>query len=340
MDEIARQMQRYVEQSYAEQGSPVISGLSNISSGWESDVYVFQLEVGSRTDRRQQRQVLRIYPGENGDQKAKDEFRVLAGLYQMGYPVPEVYRLETDHAWFGRPFITMEMIEGSTLWPLLFHGPAERQPEMLALYCRLMLQLHRLDWTPYNPDEAKKIGDPYHYARQELERGAGVAQNFGMTEFQPLMEWLNSRLVDVPCEHASVVHWDFHPQNILIKPDGSPKVIDWTSATISDARFDLAWSLLLIEAYEGEAWRDRVQAEYERQAGGALIGMDFFMAYACARRLFSVIVSIKAGAGALGMRPGAEQIMKAQREPLKKVAARLQAVTGINLVDIDQLMDG
>jgi aminoglycoside phosphotransferase (APT) family kinase protein len=340
MDEIAVQLQGYIEQSYTGEEWPLVSSLSNISSGWESDVYAFRLETGAANDRRRQDLILRIYPGQYADQKAQGEYRTLSLLHGAGYPVPQVFRLETNHAFFGRPFILMEKIEGTSLWPMLFHGPEEQQEKWLALYCGLMLQLHHLDWQPYLPEEARKIGDPLQYARREVERGTSTAQEFGLSEFQPLMAWLGTHLEGAQCARPAVVHWDFHPENILIREDGSPLVIDWTSSEISDARFDLAWALLLVEAYEGEAWRGKVQAEYERQAGAPLVGMDFFNAYACARRLGSVMISMKAGAGALGMRPGAEETMKAQREPLKKVAARLRAVTGLDLVDIDRLMDG
>ena len=115
-------------------------------------------------------------------------------------------------------------------------------------------------------------------------------------------------------------------------------VIDWTGAAISDARFDLAWTLLLVESYEGPEWRAKVLAEYERQAGGPIPGMDFFDAFACGRRLLSVVGSIKSGAGALGMRPGAEQVMRKQVEPLRRAAARLQTVTGLVPVDIETLL--
>ena len=339
MDELAVQLQLYVAQSYAAQGSPVAADLTNISSGWESDVYAFRLTVGPETDRRRQELILRIYPGEDADPKAQDEYRALALLHRMKYPVPEVFRLETDHAWFGRPFIIMERIEGDILWPMLYDGPEEQQQKYLALFCGLMVQLHRLDWRPYVPEEAQKVGDPLLYARRELERAKWYVRKFDITEIMPFMDWFDARLSGVPCERASVVHMDFHPNNILIRPDGTPRVIDWTNADITDARFDLAWSLMLIESYKGEKWRSRVQAEYERQAGRPLVGMDFFDAYACLRRLFSVAVSLKAGAGALGMRPGAEQLMKAQREPLKIVASRLQRLTGLVPFDIDLLLD-
>ena len=340
MDEIAAQLQQYAEQAYAGEGKPVTSGLTNISSGWESDVYGFQLASGPTANRSRQDLILRIYPGDYADQKAAGEYRALDLLHQMGYPVPQVFRLVTDHAWFGRPFIIMERIEGRNLWPVLFQAPVEEQQRWLALYCSLMLQLHRLDWRPYFPEEAEKEGDPFQYARTELGRASWYVGEYGLHEYEPLMEWLNARLPAVPCDQPCMVHWDLHPQNIMIRPDGSARVIDWTNTVISDARFDLAWALILIEAYEGEEWCDRVRAEYERQAGAPLVGMDFFIAYACARRLFSVLISMKAGAGALGMRPGAENIMKGQREPLKRVAARLKKVTGFDLVDVDRLMGG
>ena len=31
----------------------------------------------------------------------------------------------------------------------------------------------------------------------------------------------------VPCRHPALVHGDFHPNNILLREDGSAVVIDW-----------------------------------------------------------------------------------------------------------------
>jgi hypothetical protein len=39
--------------------------------------------------------------------------------------------------------------------------------------------------------------------------------------------------------------------------------------------------MLLIDCYKGAEWSQRILAEYERQIGAPLEGMDFFHAYAC-----------------------------------------------------------
>jgi aminoglycoside phosphotransferase (APT) family kinase protein len=340
MADLQPRLQAYLEGAFPEFESPQVAEMLNLNNGWESDVYAFEVLYGPSTARTRQSMILRIFPGTNAEEKARSEYRAIDGLYRMGYPVPQVYRLETSSAVLDQPFILMEKIEGRLLWPLLFHGPLEQQPALLSLFCQLLLRLHQLDWQPYIPEETEKLGDPLQYARRMVDQARWALQTFNLPEWQPLVEWFEKRLLEVPCLRPGVVHMDFHPNNILMRADGSPVVIDWTGAAISDPRFDLAWTLLLVECFEGAAWRERVRTEYERQLGSSLSEMDFFDAFACGRRILSVAVSIKAGAGALGMRPGAEQIMKAQVEPLRRVAARLHLSTGLPLLDVEQLLTG
>jgi aminoglycoside phosphotransferase (APT) family kinase protein len=74
----------------------------------------------------------------------------------------------------------------------------------------------------------------------------------------------------VQCSELAVLHWDFHPENIIRCPDGSLVVIDWTGLQLSDPRFDLAWTLMLISAYQGSQWRQSFLEAYERHAGELL----------------------------------------------------------------------
>jgi aminoglycoside phosphotransferase (APT) family kinase protein len=339
MEDLLPRLKHAIERFFPDYRAVMVKDLVCMNSGWESDVYSFTIEHGMAGSRQQRDMVLRIYPGGYAVHKAREEFKTLSILHRMSYPVPEVYRLETSGESLGQPFILMERIEGAPLWGLLYEGSEQQQAGWLRLFCKLFVQLHTLDWRPYVPEEVHKLGDPYACVRSQFEQATGQLQSMGLAgEFQPLANWFNVRLLDVPCTRPAVVHWDFHPQNILVRPNGDAVVIDWTGAAISDPRFDLAWTLLLIEAYMGEDWRARILAEYENQVGGALAGMEFFEAFACARRLFSVVGSIKAGAGALGMRPGAEEVMKKQVEPLRRVAARLKAITGYAPFNIDEVL--
>jgi aminoglycoside phosphotransferase (APT) family kinase protein len=67
-------------------------------------------------------------------------------------------------------------------------------------------------------------------------------------------------------------------------------VIDWTGLQLSDPRFDLAWTLMLISAYQGSQWRQSFLEAYERHAGELLENLEFFDVAACTRRLYSIAV--------------------------------------------------
>lgn len=60
---------------------------------------------------------------------------------------------------------------------------------------------------------------------------------------------------------------------------------------------------------------------------------------ACTRRLYSITVSLTAGAEQVGMRPGAEETMQNQIEPTREVSDRLQQLTGIRLPLVEDWLD-
>ena len=140
---------------------------------------------------------------------------------------------------------------------------------------------------------------------------------------------------DLGTSLPAVLHWDFHPENIILRPDGSMAVIDWTGLQVSDLRFDLAWTILLITAYQGEHWRGQFLESYERVAGEPIENFEFFDVAASTRRLFSIAVSINEGAEKLGMRPGADETMRNQIEPTRAVYEMLLKRTGLELPSIE-----
>jgi hypothetical protein len=58
------------------------------------------------------------------------------------------------------------------------------------------------------------------------EARAGVA-HFSLPGFERLVDWLQERRDLLPCPEPSVVHWDFHPFNILLR--GAP---GWSWRTV------------------------------------------------------------------------------------------------------------
>lgn len=306
-----------------------ISGIEHIQEGWESEIYSFDLKVG---DNEIQTLILRIYPGQDAHEKSVREVQNLRRLSAIGYPVPKVFLLERDNSPLGRPFIVMEYIPGEMLWPVLFSTTPKNLDRLIDSFCKLFVELHQLDPSPFLDDQSDFINKGKgSIIEMQLEIWRDYYDRIPLPEFLPIFEWLETHQFAVDDERMAVLHWDFHPGNVILLPDESLSVIDWTGMQVSDPRFDLAWTLMLITAYEGYHWRKPFLEGYERHASEKIRDLDYFDVAACLRRLYSIAVSVSIGAENMGMRPGAENIMVKQKDPIHTVYNLLLERTGIKI---------
>jgi aminoglycoside phosphotransferase (APT) family kinase protein len=258
--------------------------------------------------------------------------------------VPEVLWLERDAAVLGRPFIIMERISGEPMWRLLVDARGNLRSDLLRQFCGLLVELHRLDWRSLGPevrdaDAAVRLeAEPYVFVDQALGELHWMGQHHPMPGFAPVLAWLAVHHDSVPCRRPAPVHHDFHPNNILCRPDGTAVVIDWTGLIISDARLDLAWTLLLLGTHGLPAHRDAALAEYEHQCGAPVEGLAYFDVLACARRLGSVMLSFLASPETLGMREDAREAMRGQLPAMSRVADLLEARTGLRIPEFDSIL--
>lgn len=72
-----------------------------------------------------------------------------------------------------------------------------------------------------------------------------------------LIAELHERLHDIPYDGAALVHFDLHPNNVIVSPRG-PVVIDWTNAHGGEPDSDVAMSWLIFHTSAG--WRGRIAA--------------------------------------------------------------------------------
>jgi aminoglycoside phosphotransferase (APT) family kinase protein len=337
--EIARRLQTYYEGILPIKDGAKVRDLVSINPGWESELYAFTLEVGPPSDRVCEELVLRLYPGDDAQDKAANEFRSMRRLYQVGYPVPQVRRLERIESPFGKPFIIMDRIRGEMMWTMLSNAAEEKQLELTSLFCKLFVRLHALDWRLFvDEKERVQFEDPYVFVDRWLSIARGSLEHFAWPGFLPIVEWLQDRRETLICRRPSPIHNDFHPSNILLQMDGSPVVIDWTGFRISDSRFDLAWTLVLTDAYLGPTWRNHLLREYEHLAGDEVEALDCFEVIACARRLFDLAVSVRMGAEKMGMRSDTVTAMREDRLSYENVYVRLVERTGIGIKEVEDLI--
>ena len=298
------------------------------TSGWESEIYAFTLTSGKAEQRHSEQRVLRLLTGGKMADAAR-EYQIMELLGKAGYPVPEVYALGNEKHGFGRPFIIMQCIKGDSFADR-FQNSLANNSFPLQQFISLLHQLHALNWHPYvaNPNSYEHPDDPYYHFDRVLAQYDYYLSQAGLSAFDPVMAWLKEQRHRTACPRSSIVHLDFHHNNILQDLQGNLYVIDWTSAEISDYRFDLAWTLTLALAYRGPAGRQTILEAYEKDLEQPVPELDVFEVAAILRRIGSVLISIHAGAEALGMRPEAIRAMQGEAEPLTRLYTHLCQLIG------------
>jgi aminoglycoside phosphotransferase (APT) family kinase protein len=337
-------LEQYCQEHFRDQGATRVSGLQQIDRGWEADVYAFDLEGSSA----RLELILRGYPGDVGLEKSAREVDGMRRLYQAGYPVPQIYAYEPDPVLLGYPFVMMQRISGELLWDQVFHGPVAERAGHREHFCRLMVQLHTLDWRILVDDPSPVIsGGAYQFFDGWLAEMDFAAQQY-MPELAGNLDWFRYHRNDLPCDQPAIIHYDFHPQNVLLQPDGQAFVIDWTQISLSDLRFDLGWTLVLIGSIVGMEARQAILDSYQVQLSAVLgeslaeqrlAELEIFEACACLRRVGSVVISFQAGAGKLGMRPGAEAMMRQQLAGVRSAYQRLVDITDQRAIVFEDMLD-
>jgi len=334
MDEQKQILEQYLKAKFGDKTALSITRLDKLADGWESDNYLLTVEYGG-VQRTREDWVWRIYSGAGSQAKAAREFQSMKKLRGAGYPVPSVILLETEHSPFDRSFIIMEFIPGEVMWNLLDKVPAEGQEQLIDQFCRLFVQLHDLDWKQF--DDSLPGDKPFFFIDRWLDEARGALQNFPEVDISPFLEWATARRDLFACARPSPVHQDFHPMNVLVKADGSAAVIDWTGFSVTDSRFDLAWTLVLAHAHGLPAWRGQILEGYQRHAEKPVEHLEAFEAVACARRLFDLTISLTLGAQRLGMNDQAVESMRSYMDGHKRVHRLFVERTGLQIQTFDDL---
>jgi aminoglycoside phosphotransferase (APT) family kinase protein len=324
----------YLKNRFADRLSLTVSELADITSGWETHIYSFNLRWISKAVVKQEDLIARVY-AQGMSEKAERESTVMKKLLEIGYPVPRIHIAEADESILGHPFIIMDRILGATLEDMISLPGAEIS-KWVKVFSHLFVNLHNLDWTCFvsNPHEFPK-DDPYFIIKSAIADYKDSLYQYGQTELMPILDWLKVHFNRVPCSRPSFTHGDFHPMNILIDENEKPYVIDWGASMVRDFRADLAWTLLLTRAYSTKENRDTILDGYQRASGTTIKEIDYFEVLAILRRLLDVSVSFNTGAASRGMREGAIELMKEQMGHIKVVYELLGDLTNIRIPKVE-----
>lgn len=146
-----------------------------------------------------------------------------ARVEETGLNVPKLMEVtKIDGKWA----IVSEFIEGKTLEALMKENP-DKFDHYLNLFVDIQLEMHTKKAPKLN-----KLKDKMASKINESKLDATTRYD------------LHTRLASLPT-HDKLCHGDFNPSNIIIKPDGTPYILDWSHATQGNASADAARTYLL-----------------------------------------------------------------------------------------------
>lgn len=146
-----------------------------------------------------------------------------ARVEETGLNIPKITEVTKTN---GKWAIVSDFIEGKTLATLMEENP-DKIDEYLELFVNIQIEIQSKRSPLLN-----KLWD-------KMKRKIDETTLDATTKYD-----LQTRLNGMP-KHHKVCHGDFNPSNIIITPDGTPFVLDWSHATQGNASADVARTYLL-----------------------------------------------------------------------------------------------
>jgi len=146
-----------------------------------------------------------------------------ARVEETGLNIPAVEEvLKIDGKWA----IVSDFVEGKTLAQMLDEAP-DKKSDYIELMVNLQILVH-----------SKKAAH-LNRLREKMHNKISLTSLDDTTKYE-----LQTRLESRP-KHNKVCHGDFFFSNIIVKPDGTPYILDWSHATQGNASADVARTYLL-----------------------------------------------------------------------------------------------
>ena len=235
------------------------------------------------------------------------EYRLLAAIHPLGFPVPEPLALCDDANVIGAIFYVMELAKGRPYadGALPDFDPATRR----AMYEQLidtLADLHAIDPESAGLGDFGKTGN---YFERQVMRWTRQYRD-SQTDYIPEMERLIAFLPESLPEQSStaIVHGDYRIDNALFDGDGTlTAVLDWELATLGDPLADFSYLAMqwMMPADGGAGLAgldledlgipslDEAAERYSRRSGIAMSGkLDWYFAYNLFR-LAGIVQGIK-----------------------------------------------
>jgi aminoglycoside phosphotransferase (APT) family kinase protein len=258
LQEIRERLARYLDVP--------IEGLRVLASGWETTVFEFATGAQSRRlppAPAGRTLALRFYQGSQADAKGPREYASMDRLAAAGYCVPQPYLFEPDRAALGAPFLILERLAGGPLFATTSFPQAFKTFSLGFFgFVRAQVRLHRYDPESASfrdlPRACVPVGTPLNaplldrmlaLIAERIERGP-------LPGLKDALERLRARAHVFRTADQSLLHMDYHPQNVMVAGMRVTGIIDWVNTDVGDRHLDAAMTAVILSssAMEHPRW--------------------------------------------------------------------------------------
>jgi aminoglycoside phosphotransferase (APT) family kinase protein len=244
-----------------------VTYLRILASGWETTV--FEFVAGSCSSREHDLPVgrplvLRCYQGSRGAEKGEREITIMRMLADIHYPLPRPYLFESDREAIGAPFLIMERLEGRSLFSVGSFPLAFKTFSLgFISFVRIQVRLHALGgnaqialaqvpraFTSTNaPRELPLIDRLLKIIEERIEQGP-------LPGLRDALNCLRQRSAHYSPAPVTLVHMDYHPQNVMVRGLNVTGVLDWVNSDCGDRYLCAATTAVILSttAMEQPRW--------------------------------------------------------------------------------------
>ena len=168
------------------------------------------------------------------------EYRLIAALHPLGFPVPRPHALCSDPDVIGAIFYVMERVSGRayTNGGLPEFDPATRS-SMYGQLVDTLADLHNVDPEAAGLGDFGKHGNYFERQVGRWTKQYRDSQTDDLPQMERLIEFLPNSLPNQ--SRVSIVHGDYRIDNVLFDDGRLKAVLDWELATLGDPLADFSY---------------------------------------------------------------------------------------------------
>ncbi|MHA1993256.1 MAG: phosphotransferase family protein [Candidatus Hodarchaeales archaeon] len=283
--------------------------------------------------------ILRIY--RQISNRAEKEFNTLHALSTAGISVPVPYIWKKASLSVSRSFLIMEKIPGELLSDYLLNSKSERRRMTgFQQFIQELVNIHSYDWKSGFTDKfLLKIpdieNDPYDYINKLVNYPQRMINLHNINDLKPLIGWLKNNKVKT--DKLSLLHGDYHMNNVIITPQKNLIVIDWADLKIGDFRHDLAFAILATSS-AGLDVSDSFISLYQNISNFEVRDIEYYMILAILHNLLRCYSALHAPP-LLGETETTEKMFFETYKSYTKYLTRIvKRITGINLTMLEEAL--